>query len=164
MSTGVIAVPAAPWDPDDAQVVADGWFPPIKLATVRDSVRLGDGTISTERLTMAIEGAMLHAFREVAAWRTAKASAGTAKLEDVTTDTLNGANMAVKLWERIVTYFAAADLYAAYRDISATDQGLDRAVEKDTSADEARRIALGAVADLRSIGAEPVGRNRVRLI
>lgn len=164
MSTGVIAVPAAPWDPDGAQVMADGWFPPVKLSTVRDSVRLGDGTISTERLTMAIEGAMLHAFRELAAWRTAKASAGTAKLEDVTTDTLNGANMAVKLWERIVTYFAAADLYAAYRDISATDQGLDRAVEKDTSADEARRIALGAVADLRSIGAEPVGRNRVRLI
>jgi hypothetical protein len=76
MSTGVIAVPAAPWDPDDAQVVADGWFPPIKLATVRDSVRLGDGTISTERLTMAIEGAMLHAFRELATWRTPRPAPG----------------------------------------------------------------------------------------
>jgi hypothetical protein len=164
MSTGVIAVAAAPLDPDGAHVVADGWFPSVQLATVRGSVRLGDGTISTERLTMAIEGAMLHAFRELAAWRTAKATAGVAQLEDVTAETLNGANMAVKLWERIVTYFAAADLYAAYRDISATDQGLDRALEKDTSADEARRVALGAVADLRSIGAEPVGRNRVRLI
>jgi hypothetical protein len=87
-----------------------------------------------------------------------------AELADVTTETLNGANVAVKLWERIVTYFAAADLYAAYRDISATDQGLDRALEKDTSADEARRVALGAVADLRSIGGAQVGRNRVRLI
>ncbi|WP_179505649.1 MULTISPECIES: head completion/stabilization protein [unclassified Sphingomonas] len=164
MSTGVIAVPAAPWDPDDAQVVADGWFPAVKLDTVRYSVRLGKGTITTQRLTMAIEGGMLHAFRELADWRTAKAAAGIAKLEDVTADQLNGANLAVKLWERIVTNFAAADLYASDRDVSATDQGLDRAAEKDTAADEARRIALGAVADLRSIGGSSVGRNRVRLI
>jgi hypothetical protein len=68
----------------------------------------------------------------------------------VTDQTLNGANLAVKLWERIVIYFAAADLYAGNRDISATDQGLDRALEKDTAADEARRVALAAVADLRS--------------
>jgi hypothetical protein len=125
---------------------------------------LGGGTITTIRLTSAIEGGMLHAFRELAEWRTAKAAAGIAALADVTTETLNGSNVAVKLWERVVTYFAAAELYAADRDVSATDQGLDRAAEKDTAADEARRVALAAVADLRSIGAEKVGRNRVRLI
>jgi hypothetical protein len=79
----------------------------------------------------------------------ARAAAGIASLDQVTDQTLNGANLAVKLWERIVIYFAAADLYAGNRDISATDQGLDRALEKDTAADEARRVALAAVADLR---------------
>jgi hypothetical protein len=162
--TGVISVPAKPWDPPLAEVVADGWFPSVKLETVRDISRLGGGTITTIRLTSAIEGGMLHAFRELAEWRTAKAAAGIAALADVTTETLNGSNVAVKLWERVVTYFAAAELYAADRDVSATDQGLDRAAEKDTAADEARRVALAAVADLRSIGAEKVGRNRVRLI
>jgi hypothetical protein len=164
MSTGIIAVPATPWDPAGGEVAADGWFPAVKLDTVRYSVRLGDGSITTERLTLAIEGAMLHAFRELAAWRTAKASAGVARLADVTADTINGSNLAVKLWERIVIHFAAAEIYAADRDISATDQGLDRAAEKDTAADEARRVALAAVADLRSLGAASVGRNRVRLI
>jgi hypothetical protein len=107
---------------------------------------------------------MLHAFRELADWRSARAAAGIASLDQVTDQTLNGANLAVKLWERIVIYFAASDLYAGNRDISATDQGLDRALEKDTAADEARRVALAAVADLRSLAGEQVGRNRVRLI
>lgn len=164
MSTGIIAVPATPWDPANEEVVADGWFPPVKLDTVRNSARLGGGTITTERLTSAIEGAMLHAFRELADWRSTKARAGIARLADVTADTLNNANLAVKLWERVVINFASAEIFAAERDISATDQGLDRAAEKDTAADEARRVALAAVADLRSLGGAPVGRNRVKLI
>jgi hypothetical protein len=148
--TGVIAVPAMPLDPVGAQVVADGWFPPVSLNALRDTVRLGNGVVTTPRLISAIEGGMLHAFRELADWRSARAAAGIASLDQVTDQTLNGANLAVKLWERIVIYFAASDLYAGNRDISATDQGLDRALEKDTAADEARRVALAAVADLRS--------------
>lgn len=162
--TGVIAVPAMPLDPVGAQVVADGWFPPVSLNALRDTVRLGNGVVTTPRLISAIEGGMLHAFRELADWRSARAAAGISSLDQVTGQTLNGANRAVKLWERIVIYFAASDLYAGNRDISATDQGLDRALEKDTAADEARRVALAAVADLRSLAGEQVGRNRVRLI
>lgn len=162
--TGIISVPAKPIDPADAQVLADGWFPPVRLAAMRDTVRLGEGIITTARLAAAIEGGMLHAFRELADWRSARAAAGIASLDQVTDQTLNGANRAVKLWERIVIHFAASDLYAGNRDISATDQGLDRALEKDTAADEARRVALAAVADLRSLAGEQVGRNRVKLI
>jgi len=163
--TGLVAFPAPGADPVGEEVVADGWFPPVKLSAVRDIARLGDGVVPTARLVSAIEGGMLHAFRELSAWRTERASAGIASLAATTALTINGRNQAVALWERIVTYFAAADLQGQYRDISATDDGLDRAAEKVTTADDSRRIALAAVADLLSIGAaSPVARNRVELI
>lgn len=163
--TGLVAYPAPNADPADAQVMADGWFPPVMLAAVRDVVRLGDGTVPTARLISGIEGGMLHAFRELSVWRSEREAAGATSLEQVTPQMLGGRNMAGLLWERVVTYFAAAELQGQYRDISATDDGLDRAAEKVTTADDSRRLALAAVADLRSIGVDkPVPRNRVDLI
>jgi hypothetical protein len=163
--TGLLSYPAPSADPAGAEVGADGWFPPIKLDTVREIPRLGDGTVPTARLVAAIEGGMLHAFRELSSWRSERAGAGLTGLAQTTALTLNGRNMAVALWERVVIYFAAAELQGQYRDIAATDDGLDRAAEKVLTADDSRRIALAAVADLRSIGAAtPVARNRVELI
>lgn len=162
--TGLISVPAAPLDPAVTQVMADGWFPPVTLASVRDRLRLGDGIVTTERLVEAIEDAMLHAFRELATWRAARVLAGAAELAEVTEQTLNNENLAVVLWSRIVRCFAGAALAADYRDVSATTTGLDRAAEKDETSDELRRRALAAVADLLSIGGDPVPRNRVELI
>lgn len=163
--TGLISSPVPVPEPDQAFVAADGWFPAILLNDVRDRLRLGEGAVTTARLTEAIEGGMLHAFRELADWRTAHALAGAISLADVTPLELNGRNLAVLLWERIVRYFAGADLAADYRDVTATDQGLDRAAEKDLTSDELRRRGLAAVADLLSIGVvDPVPRNRVSLI
>lgn len=165
--TGLISSPAPLPDPEGAEVVADGWFPTVAVAEIRDRLRLGGGSITNLMLVEAIEGGMLHAFRELADWRTARVLAGATGLAQVTSDTLNGRNRAVVLWERVVRYFAAADIFAENRDISATDQGLDRSAEKESSADEFRRNALAAVADLRSIGVPPeqeVTRNRVELI
>lgn len=156
--------PAAPIDADDAEVVADGWFPPVTLARVRALAKLG-GAVTSDELTLAIEGGMLSAFRELAAWRSARVLAGAAMLADVTTLQLNGRNQAEALWERIVAFYAKADLYADDTDISPTDQGMDRGEEKACRADEARRQAYAAQADLLSIGADKsVPRNMVRMI
>jgi hypothetical protein len=162
--TGLISSPVPIPEPAAAQVVADGWFPPIALADVRDRLRLGEGVVTTPRLTEAIEGGMVHALRELADWRSAHAAAGVAQLADVTAQQLNGQNYAVLLWQRIVRYFAGADIAADYRDVTATDQGLDRSQEKDLTSDELRRRALAAVADLRSIGGPAVARNMVELL
>jgi hypothetical protein len=163
--TGLISSPVPAPDPAGAQVVADGWFPPVALDDVRDRLRLGEGAVTHARLVEATEGAMVHAFRELADWRTARVLGGAVILEEVTDKTLNGRNYAVLLWERVIRNFAGAELAADYRDVTATDQGLDRSAEKDLTSDELRRRALAAVADLRSIGAEqPVERNRVELL
>jgi hypothetical protein len=162
--TGLISSPVPAPEPEETSVGADGWFPPIALADVRDRLRLGEGVVTTARLTEAIEGGMLHAFRELVDWRTVQVLAGHETLDAVTDLEINGRNLAVTLWERIVRYFAGADLAADYRDVTATDQGLDRAAEKDLTSDELRRRALAAVADLLSIGGDPVARNLVELI
>lgn len=162
--SGLISVPAAPNDPENAQVVADGWFPPITLASVRDRLRLGDGSITTARLVEAIEDGMLHAFRELATWRAARVLAGAAELAAVTDQTLNDENLAVVLWNRIVRCLAGAALAADYREVTATTSALDRAAEKDETSEELRRRALAAVADLLSIGGDPVPRTRVELV
>jgi hypothetical protein len=160
-----IASPPAPIDPAGEEVAADDWFPPIPLAAVRDVVRLGDGVVTTPRLTAAIEGAMLHAMKELADWRTARVAEGAAELADVIEAQLNGQNLAELLWRRAVRHLAAAELHNSHRDVAATEHGLDRAMEKDESADQHRTMAWAALNDLLSIGATtPVSRNRVELI
>lgn len=161
---GLISLPAAPADPAATEVAADGWFPAINLSDIRDTLRLGEGVVTTPRLVAAIEGGMLHAFRELADWRSQRAGEGADTLSDIPAPRINGRNVAVVLWERIVRYFAGAELASQHRDISATASGLDRAQEQDETADELRRLALAAIADLRSIGGESVDRNRIELI
>ena len=158
------ATPIAPPDEPDAQVVADGWFPPVKLTDVREGLNIGGGAITQLQLTLAIEGGMLSALRQLAAWRTSRALAGAATLADVTADTLNGKNRAELLWTRAVGYYAAADLAAGNRDIASSDSGLARASEKAALADEYRREGHAAIADLLSIGGSLVARNRVEML
>lgn len=156
--------PIAPPDADDAQVVADGWFPPVRLEDVREGMNIGGGAITQIQLTMAIEGGMLTALRQLAAWRTDRVLAGAASLGEVTTDTLNEKNRAELLWTRAVGYYAAADLAAGNRDIASSDTGLARASEKSALADEYRREGHAAIADLLSISGAPVARNRVEML
>lgn len=159
---GLIAPP--PVTDGDETVAADGWFPPVKLAAIRDAIRLGEGVVPTARLRAAIEGAILYGLRELAEWRIARAADGATSLSDVTEETIAGRNKAELLWERVVRYFAAAELGDQHRDISATDEGLDRAEEKALTADSHRRLAYAAVADLASIGGDPVPRSKVSLV
>ena len=162
--TGLVA-PAPAADPVAASVGADGWFPNIALADIRAQVRLGEGVVTTERLIAAIEGAMVSAFRALKDWRTARASDGAAQLADVTTEQINGQNAAELIWQRVIRFYTAAELADLHRDVSASDDGLDRAEEKERTADDYRRLAYHAVADLISIGEEePKPRNRVSLI
>lgn len=162
--TGLIA-PAPGNDPAHAEVLADGWYPPVKLADIRETLRLGDGAVSTSRLIAATEGAMLTAMRDLASWRAARESDGAGELADVTAQTVNAVNMAELLWQRAVRYLAAAELADGHRDLVATEQGNLRAEDKALTADEYRRHGWHALADLMSIGAaDPAPRNRVSLV
>lgn len=162
--TGLIAMPIALPDSPEAQVAADDWFPPVQLERVRACLQLGGGSITEAQLQWAIEGGLLSALRLLADWRSAHALAGAASIADVAAPRIAGRSSAALLWERAVAYFAGADLSAENTDLSATDTGMNRGEEKASKADEYRRAAHAAIADLLSIGGSPVPRNTVRLI
>ncbi len=69
------------------------------------------------------------------------------------------------IWERIIRYYAAAEIADTHRDLVATDQANIRGENERLTADDYRRMAHNAVSDLLSIGADkPVPRNRVSLL
>lgn len=164
-----LTAPADHHEPDGELIEADGWFPGIQTDHVRKTIRIGEGTVTTERLAEAIRAGMLAGLKAMSIWRTARALEGIGNLADVSDAQLAGENITLVLWRRIVTFYAAAELVDGHADISATDDGLDREDEKADQADRYRRKAYEAVADLRAIGlpAEtpaPHGRNRAVLI
>lgn len=166
---GITAPPDNAPPPDAAPIEADGWFPAIYPASVRAKVRIGDGAVTEARLGEAIVAGILAGLRALSAWRSMHASAGIAELAGVTDAQVAGQNMAVLLWNRVVMFYAAAELVDGHTDVAATDDALDREDEKRLTADHYRRKAYEAVADLLAIGAPedaPVdlGRNRVDLL
>jgi len=154
----------------EGQVIeADGWFPGIDTDHVRKAIRLGEGSVTAERLAEAVIAGMLSGLRSMSAWRSAHAAAGIAALEQVSDLMLAGEQITLVLWRRIVTFYAAAELVDGHTDVSATDDALDREEDKANQADRYRRKAYEAVADLRAIGLPagapaPHGRNRVALL
>lgn len=167
-----LTAPADNHEPEGETIAADGWFPDVETLAIRDTIRLGEGTVTDERLKAAVEGAMIAGFRALSDWRAARVLEGAAALADVTEDTINGENHAELIWQRIIRFYTAAELADLHIDVSATDEALDREEEKRETADHYRRKAYEAVADLRALGIDPdddaaVGasqRNRVALI
>lgn len=159
-----LSFPAPVQDQPGQSVPGDGWYPEVLLSDIRDRVRLGDGVVTEERLVSAIEGALISAMRELDGWRAEREQAGATELGQVTARTVGGLNYAVSLWRRAIRFLAAAELVDLHRDVTATAEGMDRADDKAGMADEYRRLAWHAIADLRSIGGETVPRNRVSLV
>lgn len=151
-------------------VAADGWFPATSTEEVRKAIRIGEGTVTDQRLVQAIEGGILSGLRAMADWRTARALEGAGALADVSEDEINGKNKAELIWQRIVNFFAAAELADMHNDVSATDEAIDRNDDKRDTAGIYRVKAFDAVADLRAIGAADAAavsaaqRQRVELI
>jgi hypothetical protein len=167
--TGLTAPPDN-FDPEGIDVAADGWFPPVSTAQVRAAIRLGEGAVTDARLIQAIEGGILSGLRALAVWRTARVLEGAAGLATVTEEEINGKNLAELIWQRVVTFFAAAELADMHIDVTATDESIDRNAEKRDVAGIYRTKAHDAVADLRAIGASDAAavtaaqRQRVELI
>lgn len=168
--TNLVSTPPDPVTPEATTLVIDGWFPAVDVAAIRDTLRIGEGIVTAERMIAAVEGAVLTALQALSLWRTAHATAGIASLEDIADIAIGGRSRPVVLWDRIIRYYTGAELADNHRDITATSDGRNRADEENLTADEYRRQAHNAVADLLSIGVAgdedhlPVARNVVDLI
>jgi hypothetical protein len=154
--TGFVSSPppsssATSADPDAYVVTADGWWPDIDLAHMRDTMRLGTVITDARVIEAAIAG-MVTVRRDCKAWKAARECEGAEALTDVPAGELAGVHELELAWRRAVYNYACADLCETYRDLSATTDGADRAEAKSYSVDDYRRNGLIAVRDILGVG------------
>lgn len=143
--------PAATAEP---VVLNDGWWPDINREQLRRDIRL-DGTVTPERLLLAVEAAMWSVNAELAQWQAEQVAAGHASLADVPAHQLVGESVKVRQYIRAIYCHVQAQLAEAYRDMDTLPTGLNKA-ERVMSALEIRVDGFNqqlrwAIADLQGI-------------
>lgn len=143
-----VTPPAPPEECNAQLVVADGFFPPIDCAMLRDRMKVGPA-ITDARLREAVIGAMTTALIELADWRTVQVLAGFDSASTIPgKPEIDGENWYALLWRRAVSNYACAALAETYRDLTATGAADDRAEAKGLSAEDYRREGRYAVRDI----------------
>ena len=150
--SGFVATPPAPASPPASVVEVGGDFwPAIDVNQTRAALRLGDGTVTHERLTTAIEGAVIASLDQLTAWQARQTAASLAEVDEIT---VSGEPICTLLWQRAVRHFAAAEVVDAHAEITATNEGTQRAEDKRSAADEHRRLAVEAIRRLLARGVQ----------
>lgn len=146
-----VAVPPAPASPVNAVVAADGWYPEIDCNAMRDALRIGE-IVTHARLVAAIESGLVTVIGELRDWRATQDIAGHASLAVVAPDDeINGQNRLELLFIRAVRLGAAAELVELHRDISASNDGQNRAESNLQTATDYRRMMTWAIRDFLSV-------------
>ena len=136
---------AAPADPPS--LPNNGFWPAIEPADFREATRL-DGTVTVPRLVQALQVAMADVNRQLADWQLARQDDGAATLDAVAPPVWALPDHYALLYRRAVYATAHASLLERYRDVSATQDGDERGEAKDEAADDLRRDARWAVAEI----------------
>lgn len=137
MSTLVIAAPR-PAETAEPPVKNTFFWPDIDLQQLRESLRY-EGTVTAQRLRMAVKTAIAEVNAELFDWRAEQMAAGFRTLGAVPAETLDDVN------EKVTYYFAAVEAVTAaviverYRGYDAG--GTKKAGEIEASADEYWRDA-----------------------
>jgi hypothetical protein len=151
----------------EAAIQHDGFFPGIRLSDVRDRARI-PSQATDARLRDAIVSSMLTISTELADWKVEQIGAGHATLDTVSSDAVAGVPRLVRLYERAIVSFVAAELADTHHDISASADGKNRAEERALASDEHRRNGTHAIRDMLNVtrreGAARVTRTAVELI
>lgn len=135
--------PAPPAPAPEGQVKADGWWPDIDLAHLRDTVRLNQTKIPAARLREAVQVAILDIADELSTWRDDHTA--FADLAAVPAMQIDGESALVIRWRRAVTACVAADLGERLLGQASTAAGHDRAAELLPEAELHRRNVVHAV-------------------
>jgi hypothetical protein len=151
-----IAGPTAPAPIDASRTIKnDGWFCEIDLHELREAMRL-DGTVSHERLRLAIVDAIASVNDELQEWQGVQRAAGYIDLASVTAALIDGVSSHVLRYRRAVYNLVRADLTEQYRSYDATKSGSQHAEELDATISESRRNVRWALNDIRGIARSTV--------
>lgn len=131
------------------------WFPAVSPDLLRKACRL-DGTVTPDRLHLALVAALRSVNGELRAWREAQQAAGYATLAAVPCEQVGGQSEKESCYLQAVYSHVQADMAEAYRDISTTpssDGKGDRIKEKvENRADTHRQAMRWAISDILGIG------------
>lgn len=137
---------ASPTSTSPAIIANDGFWPDIELTQLRASTRL-TGNVTDERLKASTIEAMLDVNAQLASFKAAQVGAGWTSAEDIG-ETVASHSAIVHRYLRAVASTVQADVAERSRDWDNTQAGNYRALGEDTSADDFRRNARWAVADI----------------
>lgn len=136
----------SPPSTSDGVIANDGFWPDVDLAMLRASTRL-TGNVTAERLRASTIEAILDVNTQLATYKAARIGEGWDSAADVG-DTLAGASTLVHRYLRAVASTVQADIAEKYRDWDNTRAGDYRAQAETDAADDFRRNARWAVADI----------------
>lgn len=137
---------ATPSSADGPPIANDGFWPDVDLASLRSSTRL-PGNVTADRLRASVIEAMLDVNGQVATMRATLIGQGWTSAEDVG-ETIAGHSGLVHRYLRAVASTVQADMAERYRDWDTTRAGDVRGEIESCAADDYRRNAQWAVADL----------------
>lgn len=146
MTTLVIPAPR-PAESAEPPVKNTFFWPDIDLKQLRDALRY-EGTVTAERLRLAVKTAISEVNAELYDWRADQMAAGFKTLADVPAETLDGISEKVTHYVAAVGSLTAATLAERYRGYDAT--GTKKAGEIEVSADEYWRDARFSISRVAS--------------
>ncbi|GEN25387.1 phage head completion/stabilization protein [Halomonas cupida] len=125
----------------------NGFWPQIEPADFRKAERIIDA-ITNERVEYALRVAMADINRQLRTWQAEQQENGAATIEDATPPNWQAPGIYPLLYRRAVYATAHASLLERYREVSATNSGDERGEVADLAADDYRRDARWAVAEI----------------
>lgn len=123
------------------------FFPDIRLAEFRDAMRL-ESTVTDERGLHALEVAVFDVNSQLSGWSQKLIADGIAELEQAPAPPWYPVGAFNRLYLRAVWSVAKANLVERYRDYDSTNSGHGKADALDPVADDYRRDASWAIADI----------------
>jgi hypothetical protein len=131
---------------NDGIIANDGFWPNVDLSTLRAATRL-TGNVTAERLRASTIEAMLDVNAQLATFKAARIGEGWDSAADIG-ETVAGSTALVHRYLRAVASTVQADIAEKYRDWDNTRAGDYRGQGEADSADDFRRNARWAVADI----------------
>jgi len=131
--------------PASQDVGSDPFWPTVNMEDLRNTVRI-EGSVTNERLRMALVNAVITVNDELAKWK-AERSASFQTLAEVPAPLIDGTSRQVQLYRRAVYCATSVEVAERFRSYDATAQGNQRAEDLQPTIDELRRDLRWAVSD-----------------
>ncbi|WP_186078687.1 head completion/stabilization protein [Burkholderia gladioli] len=138
-----------PRPPEDTGIHSDPWYPDIDPEHAREALRMPDGTVTRERLREALIEGVAYTNQVLARWRAEQEARGKRALDQTGEGTVDGESVQVIRYRRAVYGWAMALIIERYRGYDTSQHGMRRAEVVEMTAEESRRDAYWAVADIK---------------